>query len=706
MSSHHHQLRTAFQVIKSARWPLLHSLVAVAIFEILSVSVQAQTPDLMGGTNLNAPAVSAIDANGVNLLNGSFNIRTPVISLGPKDGSSNFFFQWSGRQWFPNVPTISRDNDWHVFISYAGGSAEFKDWVKDPPNSNIYRLTQVRPESGATLKCVVESPISGQSWPSRCIFVDRDGTEIRFYGNRLSYGSYPSTPSNLQKQYDQFGNMLMWPMSMVPAGGKDFVLYEYQNPHNGVGVQLNGRVNIRFADGSRVITTDNYNKPSITYKLERYTTFPKTLVISTPNLDQNNQDNTFLRPKSVVQTIAGSDGAAYSYTFNGSGDITRIQTPMGRVINLTYDADHRVKTYNIGSRTWSYNYNFSINATGVGTTTVTNPDGTTKQVTHDHKNGPVTVINDELQRISTYTYDGVDRLWIIQPAGAPQVTYNRSGVGNIESVWTSGVGPLLTISSATYPTNCTVPSYLCTMPLTTTSANGGVTKYEYSADGTIKSVEAPPDSAGKVAKVTYEFNKILVSQRIYGASPATFPEFNNNTQNFYRTRRTVSRQCLDLDNTNCENSADEIVERVVYGASGTEAYPTKLRSELGNGTLLKETTFTYDNQNNVVAKDGPLLGDVDKSYIIYDAMSRPIYEISPIPNPTDSNPLPRIATKRSYNAESQETLVETGTITDITFDGTYPEIPVDVEGFTMKKAVRRTYDPVYGELQREETIEP
>jgi hypothetical protein len=232
-----------------------------------------------------------------------------------------------------------------------------------------------------------------------------------------------------------------------------------------------------------------------------------------------------------------------------------------------------------------------------------------------------------------------------------------------------------------------------------------VTSYFYSAVG-----DYP--TSGLLTKVKHPAGPdgIQPTDRfLYGSRNILGQDASGNTITIgYAIRLIRTWKCQKLAETSCEGTADAVGESYsVYSSSympGTawnNALPGIVQTKLGDGTVLKESELWYDGIGNVVMIDDTMTSYDDKSYSVFDGARRLTYQIGPDPDGT--GPLLRQVTKHSYDPDGLETLTETGTATGITFAS---GAATGVTGFTVTQFKRRTYDPTYGFLIKEETGTP
>ncbi len=361
-----------------------------------------------------------------------------------------------------------------------------------------------------------------------------------------------------------------------------------------------------------------------------------------------------MRPKNTTQTFTDPLNRVTSYTFNNNGDMTRIVSPGGVVADFTYDGSHRVTGYTSSGNHWGYSYNFSASSTGGGTTTVTDPTGHTRRLTHQSVPGPVTQVVDELNRTTTFTYDSFSRLKSITRPELDSVGYTYDARGNVTAITTNpkpsaGGSPLVT--RAEYEAGCT---YIrtCNKPIRIYDSRNNATDITYDpGSGLPLTILAPAGSNG-VRPLTRNEYSILYSS------------FTVGTTNIYRDGPRLTLTAVCRTQSPCAGTADEV--RTVIGY-GPHMLPTTNSLLLGDNTPLATTTTSYDDVGNIVAVDGPRAGTIDKVRMIYDVARQKIGEITP--DPDDTGALTPIATRTSYNADGQPVLVEKGTVPDQTNAG-------------------------------------
>lgn len=641
----------------------------LAVFLAATVSysglAHAQQSGLTSGDALNVQTYSPVDPNGVNLLSGRLIVMSPKLSMGDAKDPTTFYFTWQGQGWFVNTPQLYLDKDWHVIVSTDEGSDEFTDPIEVTPGifGHTYKYTQKSPNVGAYLNCSFTGGISGNQWIDYCIYTSRQRTTTAFYGMTPWNGGYPT---GVQYDFEQFGNARVWPyQSSSPAKGLTTYILRGVTTGNGTD---GGSIKIDQPNGISVNKVQVYWYPTINFVMTNNAVpagtpgSTQTLVVNTPSLDGNDRTKSYLRPKSTTQTFTDPQSRVTSYTFNSSGDMTGILSPGGVGATITYDSNHRVKTYAINGKTWNYSYDFSDSSTGVGHTTVTAPDGGVKVVGHLKKPGPVTSVLDELYNTTTYGYDSNDRISVVTRPEGDTTSYQYDTRGNLNQVTVApkpGTSAPTLVTTATYPANCTNDNiYFCNKPTQIVDPRTNATDYTYDAfTGLPLTVTQPADSNGVRPQTRYAYLNQGYFYKDTDGNPA---------QKTDRLVPTLAETSICQLTASCVGTTDEVKTTYTYGyQDGTAAnnlLPTAVTTKLGDGTILSGATMTYDATGNAVLVDGPLAGSVDVTRSIYDADREKTGEIGP--DPDGANSLTPIAKRVTYNGDGKPTFEEQGNVSD------------------------------------------
>ena len=175
--------------------------------------------------------------------------------------------------------------------------------------------------------------------------------------------------------------------------------------------------------------------------------------------------------------------------------------------------------------------------------------------------------------------------------------------------------------------------------------------------GGVLTVTAPAPSPGATRPQTrYSYTTLnAYAKNASGSVFATTPAITKLTQ--ISTCQTGAT---------CAGTADEQRTTISYSSASAanNLHVTAVSSGAGDGSLTATTTASYDSIGNLVAVDGPLPGADDVTRARYDAIRRQVGLIGP--DPDGAGARPRGARRITYNADSQVTLDEVGTVAGIT----------------------------------------
>ena len=267
------------------------------------------------GPSLNTDAFQQVDDNGVDLINGTFNVQGPSVRYGDGDGRLSVEMRWNGRMWALNSPSIWRDDDNSLFVNNGRATDEFErvngNWV--PARGNSSRIlclfydqanTQMRycdytGHDGSTVHFEAFNPVI----PPADAFAPEGGN----LNARIAYAIYPDgrASSVVDSGLGQFNVGLNGGIAMLGNGGA-----------GGPGTWSTS------VDLTLSITASNgFGNPSTGRTIGQ-------LTINTPGLNYNNRrTRNIFRPYNTTQTIIDPNGQTWSYTFNTNQDLTGVRRP-------------------------------------------------------------------------------------------------------------------------------------------------------------------------------------------------------------------------------------------------------------------------------------------------------------------------------------------------------------------------------------------
>lgn len=257
-----------------------------------------------------------------------------------------------------------------------------------------------------------------------------------------------------------------------------------------------------------------------------------------------------------------------------------------------------------------------------------------------------------------YRYDADRRLDRVTNPEGDAVTLTHDDRGNVlTTTWTPKVaGPAPIVTTAGYPNACTPTTIrTCNRPLWTRDANNqGAsddrrTDYVWSDDhGGLVSVTRPVAPNGIRPQVRYGYQSLnAFYQGTADADPVTLP--------------VSTSTCATQAEASCVGTADEVRTTVTYGSPGVNnnLLPTSVSSGSGNGSLTATTTMLYTPAGDVAQRDGPLTDVTDLTVYRYN-VGRELEGVIG-PDPDGGGGLLHRATRFTYNARGDVTLVRAGT---------------------------------------------
>lgn len=251
---------------------------------------------------------------------------------------------------------------------------------------------------------------------------------------------------------------------------------------------------------------------------------------------------------------------------------------------------------------------------------------------------------DELQRRTEYSYEWTKGLldWTRLPErNGYDYTYDARGNITEISRLQKGTGntPILQlVFRAEYPQSCENPK-TCNQPTKVWDAEG-ITKGYYTE------YTYYPTHGGVDTVTLPALDGVRPQARHYYTS--------YDTGDGIIFRETSASTCIR--GSACEGTDDEV--KVVTTYWGGTFLPESKTVSSGSGSVSAIVSFQYDNAGRVTVATDELN---QQTHSFYDAASRRVGEIGP--DPDGAGPLPRLATRTTYNDDDQVTRVENGTAT-------------------------------------------
>jgi RHS repeat-associated protein len=312
---------------------------------------------------------------------------------------------------------------------------------------------------------------------------------------------------------------------------------------------------------------------------------------------------------SLVASVV-RDGVTYNYTYTYNNG-----APYYHAQTASYWYTRLVVT---GPNGFSQTYNFAISNQRVVLTGMIDSIGRTTGYQFDAAFRPTRVTSPEGNYINVL-YD--DHANVVSRTTTP-----KAG---------SGLAAVTETASFPYCDIIIAPNVSCFRATWSRDGLGRQTDYVYNSGGQMTERTEPADADG-VRRRTYTE---------YAASALGV------------SRRSVVRVCGV--GTTCGTN-QEIRTEYIYNAGNNTPLPNIERRIDGVTGQVLDTTNTYDNAGRLTSTDGPLPGNVDTSYNIYDVLGRKTWEIGV----ADPNGV-RTARYFEYRpADDKPTNVQTGTVTN------------------------------------------
>lgn len=351
---------------------------------------------------------------------------------------------------------------------------------------------------------------------------------------------------------------------------------------------------------------------------------------------------TYSYPAGFTTDITDPGGRTWEFITDTSGILTSVRRPGSSSANISYayGTDGTVSSVTQDGVTESYWRVVSGNSAtettydALGKQTITTADLTITQPTS---------FQDELGRVTSFTYDPNGRLTqATQPEGN-YVQYAYDGRGNVTSTTTvskSGSGLPNVVTSASFDSNCAI-AVKCNQPNSTTDAKGNVTSYTYDPiHGGVTAITRPAPITGAVPPQA----RFIYTQLTSASGDLVY-------------QLTSTSDCQAGSAPSCLGTSDETKATIAYNSS---LLPTSVTRSDGTGALSVTATSTYDSHGNLNTVVGPLVGET--TTYRYDSADQVIGITSP--DPDGPGPLTPRATRLTYRPDGQVVKQELGTVTD------------------------------------------
>ncbi|MEG3155148.1 RHS repeat domain-containing protein [Sphingomonas sp. RB1R13] len=616
------------------------------------------------------PVRQALDANGVDLFNGTLRLTAPALSMGQGDPQGLVYAMFNnGSGWTDNVTAALNLSGTTMIVNLGGKTDTFT------VSGTIYLPTE---GNGATL--IYNSTTNVYTYTAA------DGTVIHFDKNRATNSPYYSNAGRATDLLRPSGVKLVYSYSPMdycrtwkPGGNGSIctstgTIYILNTIRNSYGYQISlQHPNTEYIYDS---TTPEIQPNFAMVSKVTGATMTNLAVASGASTPTETLDDT---PIGGVPYFSVTDpmGRVTKYRMT-SGLLSGITRPASTSEDVTIGyTSGLVSSIATPAGTTSY---ARSDASGVRTVTVTDPLSHATVYTFDIASQRMTGVTDPNGHATGATYDTSGRLTrVTRPeSNYTQVTYDaRGNITENRTVAKSGSGLSDIVSTAGYDISC-ANTITCNRPNWTKDAKGNQTDYAYEAThGDLLSVTLPAPTTGAVRPQTRLSYSTL--QAYFKNSSGSIVASGEPV-----TRLTGTSACQTA--SSCTGTADEVKASVSYGPQttgvGNNLLPVSASKGSGDGALTATTAYAYDDVGNLLTVDGPLAGTADTTRYRYDAGRALIGTVSA--DPDGAGPLKNRARRTIIDARGLVTRVENGTVNS--------QSDADWTGFAAADAVDATYD--------------
>lgn len=566
-----------------------------------------------------------LDANGVDLTDGSFNLRLPVASIGSGPSELSLIaFDGQADNWTQAyaVQSVSGLN-YNIRVFANGTYDDFVVAGGDGSASSTHG-------TGATITMVSGALVAYQTL---------DGVTIGFIGE-----GNPERNTNLCGSLNST-NCTMLAGTIAGKSGLtvtlDWTIHANCSTVRNEDDTLNCNETWRLASVSNsagyaitwTFATDSaglHSNPSADW-------FRRTsATLTNANVSASTWPTvTYATPSPGVYTITTPGGKMWRITGSGAA-VTAIRRPAASSDTTTISYSSGAVT-SVTSNGVTTGYSRTLSGT-TATMVVTDAQSHATTIVSDMTRYRPTSVTDALSRTTSYAYDSTGRPTEVTYPEGNKVQYSYDARGNLTETRLkakagSGLSDIAT--TASYPSTCTDPS--CNSPTWTKDALGNQTDYSYdTTTGLLTSVVAPAPATGATRPETrYSYTSVSGVAMVTGIST-----------------------CQTGTAPSCVGTVNEVKTSISYNSN---LLPTSVSTGAGNASLTATTTGGYDAIGNILTIDGPLSGTADTTTYRYDLDRARTGVISADPDGAGS--LKRRAVKVTYNGDGLPTVTEVGTVT-------------------------------------------
>lgn len=652
------------------------ALVLAAAFG-LAGAAQAQT-----AKGPQAPEHYTLDANNIDVVQGTFNYSATDVSIGPAEGGLSYTRITAGESQRGNLDGLievelagsGAGYDIYAYtVSIGGQKTFFQNLTTNSPTATM----AAKSEDGSTL-----------TWDGSTTYthVDASGT-VRLFSTAYAM-PYPNTWSPISGPGGQITQMT------TPDGARTNWYYRTAT----VGITTAYRVqSVTNTRGYQIKFEYSYNgTPTTSGQLTSFaeltsarginnavdycdptadtcSSFTETWPLATYAYSTSGSNKRL----DVTNALSQTTGYVYQPGLDGGWLLNTIDwAQSGRTsTTLGYDSFGRVSTYSDGGTNWTYLFEDTPNG-NFRNTTVTDPNGNQTRYRsrlligpNPGPNGDLTAVNrlnyiiDPVGNRTDFDYDNQGRITRVQLPEGNRLEYTYDSRGNVTRSRQTGKSPSTDPNldiTAVYPSSCSNP-VTCNKPTSITDARGNTTDLTWdTTHGGLLTETAPAPTIGAVRPQT----RYTFSQQTAWYRTASSGSFTAAPASIW-LRVSTSACTTAAASPGCSGTSDEVLSTTTYqsGSSSVASnlLPLTVSNGAGDASLTATTTSTWDVRGDLKTVNGPLSGSADTTWYAYDALRRQIGVVAPDPDGSGSLAFP--ATKTIFDADGLTTSVQQGTTT-------------------------------------------
>lgn len=617
-------------------------LTLVSSVSIAAISAMCVAAPALAQT-VPAPAVrQPVDANGVDVSAGTFNVTTTDVAVGTGETGMQYVRSSNGVGWRDNLLGSLQFNGSVMTVSIGDSSSTFT-YV-----SGAYTSDEA---DGSTL---TYNPASLEY-----TFISRNGETAVFTEANGSYGRYGN--AGYLKSVTR-PNGVKWTMNNVTGqwcqlgyGSGSGCTVPQQNAVRVQSATSNTGYQLKLEYASNALA--DYAGLEDWYRVSKVTGINAAVEYCDPvaascSLTGTWPQMTYAKSGSTeIDTDAA--GGQRVMTYDANNRIASLQRPAATTAttSVTYGSDGKVSA--VTKNGVAYGYTWS-DAGNVRYMTMTEPDGSSIRVDTHIPSGVVNTRFDELGHYSSFIYDSNYRLAEVHAHDGNYTKYTYDPRGNIietRNISKTPGTPADIVTTAGFDANCG-SAITCNQPNWTKDAAGNQTDYTYDpTHGGLLTVTAPAATIGTNRAQT---------RTTYSAHQAYY---KNGTGSIVAAGSLIYLPTgLSSCQTGltCGGTPEEVKTTIDYGpqTAGTanNLLPLSITRASGDGAVSATSAFKYDTVGNVTYVDGPLPGTSDTRRAIYDVLRRRVGTIAPAVGGQ-----PNLAAMTSYDADGTVLQSQTGT---------------------------------------------